>query len=289
MARVGLTRNKGDYNMPELPEVETIRRTLKRFVEDKTIADIEVFWPKIIKQPDDIEIFKTQLFGQTFKDIKRKGKFLLFCLDDYVLVSHLRMEGKYNVWPKDEPRQKHTHVVFTFTNGEELRYNDVRKFGTMHLFPKGSEFDSNPLKKLGPDPFDESFTFNYFYEKLKKTTRYIKPALLDQSIVTGLGNIYVDETLFKSHIHPLKRANTLTKSEVELIREKTIETLNEAVQLGGTTIRSYVSTDGDMGMFQQELFVYGQTDEPCKICHEPIEKLKVGGRGTHVCPTCQKK
>lgn len=275
--------------MPELPEVETIRQTLKRFVLGKQIKDVQIDWPNIIKHPRDPELFRKQVIGQTVHDIGRKGKYLLFELDDDILISHLRMEGKYMVVPSEEPVKKHTHVFFKFTNGEELRYNDVRKFGTMHLWPKGEEFVNEPLKKLGPDPFDDDFTLDYFWEKLKRTDRYIKPVLLDQTIVTGLGNIYVDETLHKSGIHPLKRAGKITKKQASVIREKAIETLEEAVAMGGTTIRSYVNSQGDMGMFQQELYVYGQENEPCKTCGTPIEKSKVGGRGTHICPKCQKK
>lgn len=274
--------------MPELPEVETIKNTLKQFVLNKTIAKVEVQWENIIKEPDDAEQFKFLLEGQTIRDMGRRGKFLLFYLDDYVLISHLRMEGKYRVHPAGDPVLKHTHVIFSFTDGEELRYNDVRKFGTMHLYPKGRELLNKPLSQLGPDPFDESFTFDYFYGKLKKTDRYIKSALLDQTIVTGLGNIYVDETLFKAGVHPLKRSSKLTKKEIRTIREKAIETLADAVKLGGTTIRSYVNSQGEMGMFQQELFVYGQENKQCKTCSGPISKIKVGGRGTHLCISCQK-
>ncbi|TFJ93911.1 DNA-formamidopyrimidine glycosylase [Lentibacillus salicampi] len=274
--------------MPELPEVETIKNTLKRFVIDKTITDVTVFWPNIIKRPDDAEQFKDLLHGQSIRDIHRKGKFLLFELDDAILVSHLRMEGKYSVHPSGEPVKKHTHVIFTFNSGEELRYNDVRKFGTMHLFNKGEERLGKPLNQLGPDPFDEAFTVDYFYQKLKKTDRQIKSVLLDQTVVAGLGNIYVDETLFKAKIHPLRKARQLKKREVQAIREAAISTLREAVAQGGTTIRSYVNSQGDMGMFQQELFVYGQENEPCKECGRPITKMKVGGRGTHVCVSCQK-
>lgn len=274
--------------MPELPEVETIKNTLKRFVINKTIADVSVLWPNIIKRPDDAEQFKHILTGQTIHDIKRKGKFLLFQLDESVLISHLRMEGKYSVHPSEEPMKKHTHVVFGFTDGEELRYNDVRKFGTMHVFNKGEEFNHKPLNQLGPDPFDEEFTGDYFYKKLKKTERVIKAALLDQSIVTGLGNIYVDETLFRANVHPLKKASRLTKKEVKVIQEQAILTLRDAVAQGGTTIRSYVNGQGEMGMFQQELFVYGQENQPCKQCGRPIVKMKIGGRGTHVCISCQK-
>lgn len=273
--------------MPELPEVETIKNTLKRFVISKTIQDVAVYWPNIVKFPDDVEEFKHILVGQTIHDITRQGKFLRFELDDYVLISHLRMEGKYSVDDQADPLIKHTHIVFSFTDGEELRYNDVRKFGTMHVFTKGEEFSQKPLNQLGPDPFEERFTLNYFYEKLQKTNRAIKNALLDQTIVAGLGNIYVDETLFKAGIHPLRKASQLSEKEVALIKEHAIKTLSDAVKQGGTTIRSYVSSDGEMGLFQQELLVYGQEHEACKNCGDIIIKMKIAGRGTHVCTTCQ--
>ncbi|GAB3065102.1 DNA-formamidopyrimidine glycosylase [Virgibacillus ainsalahensis] len=274
--------------MPELPEVETIKQTLKQFVMNKTIKEVTVYWPNIIKEPDDVEQFKLLLAQQTIQDITRRGKFLLFHMDDYILVSHLRMEGKYNVHKASAPVKKHTHVIFTFTNGEQLRYNDVRKFGTMHVYSKGQEMFQKPLNQLGPDPFDEAFTLDYLYKKLKKTNRVVKAALLDQSIVAGLGNIYVDETLFKANVHPLKQSSKLTKKEIKAIREQAIITLEAAVKQGGTTIRSYVNSQGDMGMFQQELFVYGQENQACKKCGNQIVKMKIGGRGTHVCTTCQK-
>lgn len=275
--------------MPELPEVETIRKTLIRFIKGKTIENVTIYWPRIIQYPTDTKKFTHQLIGQQFHSISRKGKFLIFHLDDYDLVSHLRMEGKYSVHPNDEPKNKHTHVSFTFTNGEELRYNDVRKFGTMHLFNKGTAFNRKPLKDVAPDPFEEEFTFDYFKEKLSRTTRVIKNVLLDQKVVAGLGNIYVDETLFKAKIHPLKRANELTDKEIKRIMNYAKETLEEAVKQGGTTIRSYVASDGEMGMFQQQLFVYSQEDEPCPNCEDTIIKIKVSNRGTHFCPTCQRE
>lgn len=274
--------------MPELPEVETIKNTLKQLVLHKTIHHVSVHWPNIIKQPDDVAQFKQLLQGQTIASIARKGKFLLFYLDDYVLVSHLRMEGKYSLHQSVDPIAKHTHVIFSFEDGQELRYNDVRKFGTMHLIQKGKERSEKPLSQLGPDPFEEDFTMDYFFNKLQRTQRMIKAVLLDQTIVSGLGNIYVDEVLFKSKIHPLKIASKLTAAQAMAIQAQAIETLKEAVKCGGTTIRSYVNGEGEMGMFQQELYVYGQEKEPCKQCASPIVKLRVAGRGTHICPTCQK-
>lgn len=275
--------------MPELPEVETIRKTLIQFIKDKEISHVEILWPNIIKHPDDTEIFKHQLQGQSFLNISRRGKFLIFHLEDYDLVSHLRMEGKYSVHPEEEVLDKHTHVIFTLTNGEQLRYNDVRKFGTMHLFKKDSYEKLKPINQLAPDPFEEGFTLKYFKNKLMRTRRAIKNVLLDQTVVAGLGNIYVDETLFKAQVHPLKPANKLTEAEIKQIKKYAKETLEEAIIQGGTTIRSYVASDGEMGMFQQELFVYGQEGTPCPTCADEIIKIRLSNRGTHLCPSCQRE
>jgi formamidopyrimidine-DNA glycosylase len=273
--------------LPELPEVETIRRTLKELVLGKEIKEVAVYWPKIIKAPEPVEQFQDALIGQTIIEIGRRGKFLIFYLTDYTLVSHLRMEGKYGVYPKEEPYDKHTHVIFTFTDGSELRYRDVRKFGTMHLFAKGTELETLPLSKLGPEPFSKQFTIEYLTEKLAKTSRKIKPFLLDQVVVVGIGNIYVDESLFRAGIHPERITSSLTKEEISTLHIEIVATLSEAIEKGGSTIRSYVNSQGQIGMFQLELFVYDRKGEPCKRCGTILEKMVVGGRGTHFCPVCQ--
>ncbi len=273
--------------MPELPEVETVRRTLEQLVLGKEIKEVAVLWPNIIKKPEPVEQFQDALIGQTIRAIGRRGKFLIFTLDDYSMVSHLRMEGKYGLYPKAEPYDKHTHVIFSFTDGTELRYRDVRKFGTMHLFAKGQELTSLPLLNLGPEPLSSDFTVQSLREKLAKTSRKIKPVLLDQNIVVGIGNIYVDESLFRAGIHPERTASSLTESEIEKLHQEIIATLSEAVEKGGSTIRSYVNSQGQIGMFQLELYVYGRKGEACKKCGTTIEKLVVGGRGTHICPSCQ--
>lgn len=287
MEIAGSMQIEDEDNMPELPEVETIKNTLKQLILNKKIENIIVHWPKIIKLPDDIDQFKHMLIGQAFRDIKRKGKFLIFTLDDYVLVSHLRMEGKYRVKLNTDPIDKHTHIIFALDSREELRYNDVRKFGTMHVFPKGKELSEKPLNQLGPDPFEKKFTDQYMFDKLQRTNRSIKTVLLDQTIVSGLGNIYVDETLYRAGIHPLKNASHLTRKEVQSINKYAKLVLQDAVKKGGTSIRSYVNSQGEMGMFQQKLLVYGQENKPCRNCGNIIEKIKVGGRGTHLCLTCQ--
>lgn len=275
--------------MPELPEVETVRRTLAGLVRGKTIDAVDVRWTKIIKRPEEPEEFARLLAGQTIQSIGRRGKFLLFHLDDCVMVSHLRMEGKYGLHQNYEPLDKHVHVIFRFTDGSELRYRDVRKFGTMHLFKPGEELTELPLRQLGPEPFSEEFTAGYLRERLKKTNRSVKTALLDQRTVVGLGNIYVDEALFRAGIHPETTANKLTKKQTVLLHEEIVQTLKEAVEAGGSTVRSYINSQGEIGMFQLKLFVYGRKDEPCKKCRSPIEKTVVGGRGTHFCIKCQKK
>ncbi len=275
--------------MPELPEVETVRRTLAGLVRGKTIDAVDVRWTKIIKRPEEPEEFARLLAGQTIQSIGRRGKFLLFHLDDCVMVSHLRMEGKYGLHQNDEPLDKHVHVIFRFTDGSELRYRDVRKFGSMHLFKPGEELTELPLRQLGPEPFSSEFTADYLRVRLKKTNRSVKTALLDQRTVVGLGNIYVDEALFRAGIHPEATANKLTKKQTVLLHKEIIQTLKEAVEAGGSTVRSYINSQGEIGMFQLKLFVYGRKDEPCKKCGSPIEKTVVGGRGTHFCIKCQKK
>jgi formamidopyrimidine-DNA glycosylase len=274
--------------LPELPEVETVRKTLKKLVSNKQIENITVFWPKIIKNPLEVEQFIDALKGEKIEDVGRRGKFLIIYTQTFALVSHLRMEGKYGLYPSEEPFDKHTHVIFHFTDGTELRYRDVRKFGTMHLYRKGEEFVKAPLIDLGPEPFSEEFTKEYLASKLKKTTRKVKPALLDQKLFVGLGNIYVDEALFRSGIHPERLANTLTSDEIAILHQEIVATLSEAVKKGGSTIRSYVNSQGEIGMFQLELFAYGRKGEACVRCDTPLEKTTVGGRGTHFCPNCQK-
>jgi len=274
--------------MPELPEVETVRKTLKELVSHKTITDVTIRWPKIIKNPVDTEQFADALKGETIRDVGRRGKFLILYTGRFALVSHLRMEGRYGLYPKNEPVDKHTHVIFHFGDDTELRYRDVRKFGTMHLYKKGEEFLNQPLADLGPEPFSEEFTAEYLSSKLKRTNRKVKPALLDQTILVGLGNIYVDESLFRAGIHPERLASSLSEQEITKLHQEIIATLGEAVEKGGSTIRSYVNSQGQIGMFQLELYAYGRTGEACKYCGTPLEKTKVGGRGTHYCPNCQK-
>lgn len=274
--------------MPELPEVETIKTALQQSITGKTISHVTVLWPKLVKQPDDVLAFRTRLAGQMIHAVFRRGKFLKLLLDDDVLVSHLRMEGRYVLCGETEPYDKHTHVMFAFTDGTELRYRDVRKFGTMHLFAKGEEEKHLPLSQLGPEPLGQDFTQVYMAEAFAKTTRNIKTVLLDQTFVAGLGNIYVDESLFRAGIAASQLACRLGMAQIRSLRRMIQTVLEEAIGAGGSTVRTYRSGDGEMGRFQLSLYVYGREGEPCRVCGTPIKKEVVAGRGTHFCPVCQR-
>ncbi|MEN1985291.1 DNA-formamidopyrimidine glycosylase [Paenibacillus hubeiensis] len=273
--------------MPELPEVETVKRTLNQLIVGKTIDHVTVNLPRIIQRPDDIHAFALELAGHTVVGVERRGKFLRILLDGLVLVSHLRMEGRYGLYKQHEEVEKHTHVIFHFTDGTELRYKDVRQFGTMHLFKAGEELVSKPLLKLGLEPLDPAFTLDAFREAVGKRTTKIKAVLLNQAYVVGIGNIYVDEALFRAGIHPETIARTLSEAQLARLHEAIVVTLRDAVDAGGSSIKSYVNGQGEMGMFQHQLKIYGRKSEPCTVCGTLIEKSVVGGRGTHYCPTCQ--
>lgn len=273
--------------MPELPEVETVRRTLAGLVIGKTIQSVDVKLNRIIRLPDDPQLFAALLEGQTIRDIGRRGKFLTFILDDYVLVSHLRMEGRYGLYQNTDPVEKHTHVLFLFTDQTEMRYKDVRQFGTMDLFPKGEELLKPPLNKLGLEPLDESFTYEAFKQVVAPRSTMIKPLLLNQAYIVGIGNIYVDESLFLAGIHPERTANSLSKNELKRLYDSILATLHEAVAVGGSSIKSFVNGQGEIGMFQHQFKVYGKAQQPCVQCGHMVERSVIGGRGTHTCPNCQ--
>ncbi|MBH5318484.1 DNA-formamidopyrimidine glycosylase [Paenibacillus sp. GSMTC-2017] len=273
--------------MPELPEVETVKRTLIELVAGKRISSVTVKLPRIIMKPSEPEQFADALVGHTIQTVERRGKFLRIILDGLVLVSHLRMEGRYGVFASDDPVEKHNHVLFHFDDGTDLRYKDVRQFGTMHLFKTGEDLLLPPLNKLGIEPLEPEFTAKVLREKLEKRTTSIKPILLNQELIVGLGNIYVDEALFMAQIHPERTPNSMRPAEWTKLYEAIRHTLGRAVEAGGSSIKSFVNGQGEMGMFQHQFNVYGRKNEPCPSCGNPIEKYVVGGRGTHICKKCQ--
>lgn len=274
--------------MPELPEVETVKRTLNELVNGKQIENVTVRLARIIQRPDDIQAFAHLLAGHSIVKVERRGKFLRIVLDGLVLVSHLRMEGRYGLFSNDDPLDKHTHVIFHFTDGTELRYTDVRQFGTMHLFQMGEDLQLPPLNKLGQEPLEPSFTPVRFKQIVSGKSTKIKSLLLNQEYIVGIGNIYVDESLHRAGIHPEDSAKALTDNQLDKLHHAIVSTLVEAVNAGGSSVKSYVNGKGESGTYQQQLLIYGRKDQPCSNCGTMIEKTVVGGRGTHYCPNCQR-
>ena len=275
--------------MPELPEVETVKETLKNRILNEKIVAVDVFYENIIDESSRND-FKELLIGESIRDILRYGKYLIFVFDNVSLISHLRMEGKYFIKDKKELRNVHEHIVFTFKSGNTLRYHDTRKFGTMKLV-RSTVFDEimkePELKKLGPEA-NSLIDEKWFYEKITKMKVKLKPALLDQTLIAGLGNIYVDEVCFLSGLHPEYPCKNLTLYDVKNILENAKFVLAGAIKAGGTTIRSYTSSLGVTGRLQLKLHVHTKAFEPCENCGEMIKKIVVGGRGTYLCESCQR-
>ena len=271
--------------MPELPEVETVRRALLTKLKGKTIKEITVLHRNVF-QNQDIDLIKETIKNQTINDILRRGKWLVFSLDNYYLLSHLRMEGKYIYRKLDDAVEKHQLVLFNINDEYSLRYKDVRKFGKMYLVKK-DELDNSPLSKLGLEPWDDNLTVSYLKEKYKNKKLPIKTVLLDQEIVVGIGNIYADEILFLSRINPFKSAKDLSSSELSKIIDNTKKVLDKAIEDGGTTIRSYTSEEGVEGRNQNNLLVHRREGKSCFVCKSVIKKNKIGGRSTYYCPICQ--
>ena len=273
--------------MPEKPEVITVTKKLKDHLLEKTIIGCNVFWDNIIAYPT-VKEFKEKIKNQTIHSIISRGKFIVLELDDYNLLIHLRMEGKFLFRKTSDEKTKHEHVEFLLKDDISWRYHDVRKFGKMYLISKEDTYKVKPLKDLGLEYDDPNLTSTYLKDKFKNKTLPIKTVLLDQSIIAGIGNIYDDEILFLSHINPYKKASSLTKKNCEDIIHNTKIVLDHAVKLGGTTIKSFTSEEGVHGLFQNELLIHGKKGEKCPNCNSTIVKEMIHGRGTYYCKNCQK-
>lgn len=270
--------------MPELPEVKTVAKYLKQNLLDKKVTKIKIIYGKTI---DSNSLDINLLIGQALKDIQTKGKYLILDFDKYFLISHLRMEGKYFIKDINDEVIKHEHIIIEFDK-LSLRYHDTRKFGRMQLLLKENLSKVKGLNALAPEPFDQEMTKELLFNKLKNKRLPIKSILLDQTIIAGLGNIYVDEVLFASKISPLKLGKDITLKESAKIIGNSAEILKLAIEKGGTTIRSYTSSLGVEGGYQDFLKVHYRVNQKCFICDGIIKKIKVGGRGTYYCPNCQK-
>ncbi|MGL4949554.1 MAG: DNA-formamidopyrimidine glycosylase [Anaeroplasmataceae bacterium] len=269
--------------MPELPEVETVKNTLKKQILNLKISEITVNYKNIIKC--NVDEFNS-ILNHKFTDILRKGKVLIFELEDLYLLTHLRMEGKFFYKDNIKDVSKHDHIIFKLSNNHYLIYNDVRKFGSMTVKNIQNLYNTEPLSKVSDEPFD--IDINTLYNRLSTKSIPIKQSLLDQEIMSGLGNIYVDEVLYLSKINPLKPTKSLSLKEVKDVVANSISILNKAIELKGCTIRSYTSSLGVKGEYQNHLNVHTKSNEPCPKCGELILKIKVNGRGTYYCHKCQK-
>ena len=275
--------------MPELPEVETVKRILETQIIGKRIKEVKVYYEKILENVD-VETFKKELINEQICSLTRRGKYLIIVLTKHTLVVHLRMEGKFFIKNLDEKIEKHEHLEFVLED-VSLRYHDTRKFGKIALVNSTDMnvvFEYQPLKKLGVDANIES-DFIKIHNLLAYKKCTIKEALLDQTNVAGLGNIYVDEVCFLSKIHPQTKCNELAIEDIKNILLNSKKVLDAAVLQGGTTIRSYTSSLGVTGRFQNSLLVHQRENQPCPVCNTKIKKIRVGGRGTYFCPTCQVK
>lgn len=270
--------------MPELPEVETIARELRTCLSERTITGAEVRWARSIATPSPAE-FERQIVGQTVQAVGRRGKFLLLHLAaGTTLLVHLRMSGQLLLEPCIPSSEKHVRVVLTLDDGRVLRFQDQRKFGRMWLVHDPQVV----LGGLGPEPLADDFTLDVFTRLIGQRSGMLKPLLLNQSFVAGLGNIYADEVLFRARLHPRRKANSLDEADISRLYHAIRRVLNEAIIGQGTTFDGvYQRVNGASGGFQESLLVYGRGGELCRQCATPIERIVLGGRGTHFCPRCQ--
>ena len=274
--------------MPELPEVETIARSLRDGRGDaasilgSTIEHVSVLWERSIAAPTVAEFIRS-IEGQVIQRIERRGKYIVITLSHDTLLIHLRMSGDLRVEQCDghaaPALKKHDRVVFSLQGDKRLIFEDARKFGRIWLL----EDPQCELAKLGPEPLSDQLTADVFHAMLQQSKRQLKPLLMDQTFLAGLGNIYTDEALFKARLHPLMKAQALTREQAAALLRAIKDTLQDGIRKNGASI-DWVYRGGD---FQNHFFVYGRKGQPCRVCGTPIERLVVGQRGTHICPHCQ--
>ena len=275
--------------MPELPEIEAIKRVIEPQIKGFAVQRITVNRPEVVAHPSSADEFCTRITGQFFTEIDRRGKFLILCLSSGdKVVLHLRMTGCLLVTPADYPEEKHTHLVFHLSGGRELRFSDTRRFGRFWLLRQGEADTYTGMEKLGAEPFEPGFSGEYLSTHLGKRKKAIKECLLDQNVIAGIGNIYSDEILFASCIHPERPANTLTTEEWDRLASVIPERLAFFVEKNKTTPEEYLAAKGQDYRNTPFLQVYGHEGEPCPICGTALCRITIGGRSSVYCPVCQK-
>ncbi len=271
--------------MPELPEVETVVRDLRPLLIGRSLGKIAVSKKALRRKWS--RAWEAQLLGKRVRAVERRGKWILLDLGGPWLLVHLGMTGQFTV-VGNSPRETHTHIVFTLDDGNELRFRDVRRFGSVTLYPDRAKLAAFFVNnRLGPEPFDCESAF--WRDSLRSTKRNLKAILLDQSIVAGVGNIYADESLFEARLHPTLLGQAVKPKQAEALRQAIVAVLTRAIERRGSSIRDYIGGSGLKGQMQDEFRVYGRTGEPCLRCETPITKITLAGRSTHFCPKCQRK
>lgn len=272
--------------MPELPEVETVVRDLRPLLIGRQFVGLTLS-EQTLRRPWQPE-WTPKILGQRVKALHRRGKWIIVELNGPErLLVHLGMTGQFTVMAASEPRPDHLHLCFTLDQGQELRFRDTRRFGSVELFTDEARLKGFLDNRLGPEPFD--LPLKHFQEALLNSQRTLKAILLDQTVVAGVGNIYADEALHRAGLHPERRANQLTLKEIAKLRDTVREVIERAVNRRGSSIRDYIGGSGLRGEFQDEFRVYGRTGEPCETCASVIEVVRVAGRSSHYCPKCQRK
>lgn len=273
--------------MPEMPEVETIRRMLADKLTGRRIRNIDILLPRLIKWPDEFS-FKAGLIGKRIKEVARKGKYLLLMLkDNMIMVVHLRMTGRIYYSAGKAQQDNYTRIIFELDNCDRLIYADKRTLGTLYALASSELSRINGLDTMGPEPLSEEFSLAYLQSILAERNAKVKTLLLDQKVVGGLGNIYVDESLAVAGIRPDRKAASLTKIEIKKLYKAINQVILDGINHGGTTFSDYRDGVGQSGQHQNFLNVYGRKNQPCRICNTSIERIEVAGRGTHFCPKCQ--
>jgi len=267
--------------MPELPEVETVRRRLETCLPGLVVDEVTVNDPLVSNQTG--ADLRAAFVGRRVVALRRRGKYLIIELEGMLLVVHLRMTGRLLLAP--EPGGRAPRFVARLRPDAELLFYDTRRFGRVWAVPAADE--NAFFAALGPEPFSDAFTSAYLRRALEHRTAPLKSFLLDQRRIAGVGNIYADETLFRARLHPLRTAGTLGPGEIERLHDALLETLQLGIEHAGASIDTFVDPDGASGDFQAMLNVYGRTGRPCRVCDTPIERVELGGRGTHFCPVCQ--
>jgi formamidopyrimidine-DNA glycosylase len=271
--------------MPELPEVETTRRGLEPHVAGRRIVALTVHEPRLRwRVPDDLP---AKLAGQRITGTARRAKYLLIGLESGTLLVHLGMSGTLRVLPADTPRITHDHYDLLLESGRTLRFNDPRRFGSLH-YTSGDPREHPLLARLAPEPFDAEFDSEYLWRITRRRKASIKQVVMNSRLVVGVGNIYASEALFRARIRPRRRAQSLSREEAKRLARAVRAVLSMAIKVGGTTLRDYVGADGAPGYFRQKLYVYERAGKACRVCGAVIRQLTQQGRSTYYCPGCQK-